>query len=162
MSHNPVMLVHRITRIAEVVRHWPFFVEGIKYEAKYLRYAHPIEVYRRILFHLVYKNPNAWVGVAFHDSDGDLTPVGFIMSHDTTPLFARYREFEVSMFYYRPGYRTALPLLQSRLDDFCRENGVRRYYLTTSSFCRSATRVFGDAWSGLVKSNTVFKRNLSP
>lgn len=149
------MIVRRLTKIVEVVRLWDFFREGITYEAKYLRYSHPMEVYHRILFHLVRKNPNGWVSVAFnHDQE----PVAFIMAHDITPLFAQTREFEVSMFYYRDGYKNAMPVLQRHFDSFCRENGVKQYFLSSSSFCSSAARVFKTSWVGLERSNTVFKR----
>jgi len=148
------LVVHRILRVVDTVRIWPFFREGIEYEAKYLRYSHPIDVYRRILAHLVYKNPNAWVGVAF---DGDIDkPIAFVMSHDVTPIYAKIREFEVSMFYYRPGHKSAIGLLQTRLDDFCRDNGVSHYYLSTSSFSSSSKQVLA-AWQGLQRSSTVFK-----
>lgn len=149
--------VHRITRIVDLLRHWDFFRTGILYEARYFRYAHSIDVYRKILCSLVSRNPKAWVGVAFN---ADSTPIGFILSHDITPLFAEEREFEVSMFYFTPGNKDALRLLQDRLDSFCRMNGVSRYYLSTSSFSSSAERVFKNAWRGLERSNTVFKRNL--
>ena len=151
------MTTKRVTSIVEVIRLWDFFKEGILYEAKYLRYSHTLDVYRRILWHLVRKNPNAWVGVAFDDAED---PIAFIMSHDITPLFAEKREFEVSMFYFRPGFKPGVQLLQKKFDAFCKENGVSRYYITTSSFCASATRVFNDAWRGLERSNTVFKRDL--
>jgi hypothetical protein len=147
----------RIVRIAEIAKHWEFFREGIQYEAKYLRYAHPMDVYRKILCHLVYRNPLGWVGVAFDDD----RPVAFIMSHDTTPMFSTFREFEVSMFYYRPGYKHAVRLLQNRLNAFCKENGIGQYYLTTSSLCSAAHRVFRDSWAGLERSNIVFKHRVA-
>tara|TARA_R110000868_G_scaffold361608_3_gene623609 strand:- start:1024 stop:1485 length:462 start_codon:yes stop_codon:yes gene_type:complete len=149
------MNVVRLTKIVQVVRLWDFFKEGIQYEAKYLRYAYPMEVYHRILFHLVRSNPNGWVSVAFND---DEEPIAFIMAHDITPLFSQIREFEVSMFYYRDGYKTAMPLLQKSFDTFCRDNHIRQYFLSSSSFCSSATRVFKTSWLGLERSNTVFKR----
>lgn len=152
-------MIRRVTTIAEVVRNWGFFREGIEYEAKYLRYTYSLDVYRRILFHLVYRNPKAWVGVAYDDSD-PLQPLAFVLAHDITPLFAETREFEVSMFYFRKGYKYQIGLLQQELDKFCREKGISRYYLTTSSFCSSAERVFKDSWRGLERSNTVFKRQL--
>lgn len=154
------MTTRRLTRIADVVRYWSFFRDGILYEAKYLRYSYSFETYRRILFHLVAKNPKAWVGVAFSD-DTLATPVAFILSHDVTPLFSDEREFEVSMFYFLPGQKPALRTLQTAFDVFCRENSIKRYYLTTSSFSSSADRVFQDSWKGLERSNTVFKRVLS-
>lgn len=155
------MITRRVTSIAEVVRTWGFFREGIEYEAKYLRYNHPLDVYRRILFHLVKQKDAAWVGIVYDDEQETPYPVAFIMSHDVTPLFAEEREFEVSMFYFRKGYKPTINILQNRFDDFCRQNGIARYYLSTSSFCSSAERVFRDSWRGLERSNTVFKRKVS-
>ena len=149
---------YRLTRIADVVRWWPFFKKGIEYEARYLRYTHPLDVYRQILFHLVKQPDSAWVQVALLDGE----PVAFVMAHEITPLFAETREFEVSMFYFQPGYRSAIHLLQSQLDTFCRSNSVSFYYLTTSSRCGAAKRVFNETWRGLEHSNTVFKRKVSP
>jgi hypothetical protein len=152
------MTIHRITRIADIVRYWLFFTEGVAYEAKYLRYNHTMETYQRIIFHLVRHNPNAWVGMAFDD---DLTkPVAFVLSHDVTPLFATEKEFEISMFYYKKGFKQAISQLQTHLDKFCREKGIVRYYLSTTSFCSTADKVFKDSWRQIVRSNTVFKREL--
>lgn len=152
----------RLTRIADVVRLWSFFRDGITYEARYLRYSHPLEVYRRILFTLVHRKPStAWVGVTFQDGDLD-SPIAFLISHESTPLHATTREFEVSMFYYRPGHKLAIrSSLQPTFDSFCRAEKVSQYYITTSSRSGSAARVFGDTWQGLVHSNTVFKRKIS-
>lgn len=152
------MTSQRLTTIAQAVRLWDFFKEGIAYEAKYLRYDYPLDVYRRILWSLIRRPDFGWVSVAF-DSFGE--PVAFVMAHDVTPLHATRREFEVSMFYYRPGNKGAIRALQNRLDAYCRENGICRYYLTTSSFCTSAQRVFHESWQGLERSNTVFKRKVS-
>lgn len=157
MVDHPEISVRQVTSIAQMTRLWVFFAEGLLHEAKYLKYPYPIDVYRRILAHLVYKNPNAWVGVAFIENQ----PVAFIMSHDSTPIFTKSRQFDVSMFYYRKNCGFALRPLQDRLDDFCRENGIDRYYLTTTSFTSSAQKVFGDFWSGLTRSNTVFKRKVT-
>ncbi len=147
----------RLTRIAEVAKLWSFFVVGIQWESRYLRYDHSLDTYRKILSSLVRNHENAWVSVAF---DEEREPIAFVMAHDTTPMHAERREFEVSMFYYKPGNKTAVRTLQTELDSFCRTNNVVRYYLTTSSFCSSADRVFNDAWRGLERSNTVFKRTL--
>jgi hypothetical protein len=151
------MTTHRLTTIAQAVRLWGFFKEGIQYEAKYLRYDYPLDVYRQILWSLIRKTDAGWVMVAFDDAN---EPVAFVLAHDITPMNAPRREFEVSMFYYRPGNKPAIREIQNRLDDFCRENGVSRYYLTTSSFCSTAERVFKDSWRGLERSNTVFKRKV--
>lgn len=151
------MKVAKIQTIAQAVRLWSFFKEGIEYEAKYLRYDYPLDVYRRILWSLIRQPKHGWVAVAFEDVN---EPVAFVMAHDITPIHAEKREFEVSMFYYRPGYKPAIRAIQDRLDDHCRENGVHRYYLTTSSFCSTAERVFKDSWRGLERSNTVFKRKV--
>jgi hypothetical protein len=151
------MNVCRLHTIAAAVRLWPFFKEGIEYEAKYLRYNYPLDVYRRILWSLIRGGDKGWVAVAFEDDQ----PIAFVLAHDATPLHAPWREFEVSMFYYRPGFKPAIRAIQDRLDSFCRENGVQLYYLTTSSFCSTAERVFRDSWRGLERSNTVFKRRIS-
>jgi hypothetical protein len=153
---SSVITARRVTRVADVARHWKFFEEGIAYEAKYLRYAHPMETYRKILCHLVYDNPHGWIGIVFDDE----TPVAFIMTHDCTPMFSPHKEFEVSMFYYRPGYKHTIRLLQDRFDMFCKENGIGQYYLTTSSFCTRAKQVFNESWRGLERSNVVFKRKV--
>ena len=152
------MTVTRLYHIADVLKLWPFFKEGILYEAKYLRYDHPIDVYRRILFTLVRDHMHGWVAIATDDSSGD--PLAFVLAHDVTPIHSDRREFEVSMFYYRHGNKPAIRQIQDRLDAHCRENGIHRYYLTTSSFCSTAERVFKDSWRGLERSNTVFKRKV--
>jgi hypothetical protein len=151
------MTITRLRRIVDVIRLWSFFKEGILYEAKYLRYDHSLEVYRRILFSLVRDHQRAWVAVASSDDDD---PLAFVLAHEVTPLHAEKREFEVSMFYYRRGNKAAIRTIQDRLDAYCRENGIHRYYLTTSSFCSTAERVFKDSWRGLERSNTVFKREI--
>lgn len=69
------MTVVRLKTIVQVIRLWPFFREGIEYEAKYLRYDHTIDVYRRILFSLVKSHETAWVGILL-DSDESQTQIG--------------------------------------------------------------------------------------
>ncbi len=137
---------------------WPFFREGIQYEARYLRYDYPFDIYRRILFHLVRDHEHAWVSVAADDKSGE--PLAFVLAHDTTPLFAPRREFEVSMFYFRAGHKPAIRFLQQHFDRYCAENDVHRYYLTTSALTTSAKRVFHESWRGLEHSNAVFKREI--
>lgn len=148
---------YRLTNIAGVVRLWEFFQVGISYEAKYLRYQHSMDVYRKILCSLVRDSDKGWVAVAMTE---DEIPVAFIMAHDSTPLFAEDREFEVSMFYYKPGFKEGLHAIQKSLDRYCEENGIVQYYITSSSKSGSAQRVFNTAWHGLELSNMVFKRKI--
>lgn len=147
----------RLTQVVQFVHLWEFFREGILYESKYLRYSHSIDVFRRIITSLIRAGDKAWVSVAFTP---DRTPVAFVAAHDCTPLHAEIREFEVSLFYFRPGHKPAMRVLQDSLDAFCRGNGISYYYLTTSSRTGSAWKVFNTAWRDLEHSNTVFKRKV--
>ena len=154
------MTVRRITSVKDVLRLWPFFAEGIKYVVDFFRYSHALTVYRKILCYLVYKNANAWVGVVFDETQGE-KPISFVLAHEITPLFSDYREFEVSMFYYLPGYRHTILLLQSTFDTFCKENEIRQYYLTTPTVCAGAARAYTLSWDGLKRSNTIYKRKVT-
>lgn len=125
---------------------------------KYLKYDLTLDTYRKILFSLVKQPYTAWIAVAFND---DKLPVGFVVAHESTPLFAKTREFEVSFFYHLPGSVLAITQLQQRFDSFCRTNDIKRYYVTTCRKSGSAVRVFGEEWRGLERAYTVFKKNLN-
>ena len=145
----------RLTKCVEIVRLWPFFVQGLTFVSQYLRYTLPLETYRQILQHAV-KQPNFWVGVCFED-DGE-TPICFSCAHETTPMFSNQREFEVSMLYHQPGRHDALIALQQAFDKFCRKENVTRYYVTTRGDSSNVIRCFRSARYGLKRAYTVYKK----
>lgn len=152
------MIVRRLTKVVEIVRLWPFFVDGFSFIARYLKYNIPIDTYGRILRYLV-KQPNALVLVAFEDDDK--TPVSFACAHETTPLFSPAREFEVSILFHRPGRLDAALALQREFETWCRKEEVVSYYVTTRRDNPSALRCFQSDRYGLKRAYTVFKKDIS-
>lgn len=151
------MTVRRLTRIVDVIRLESFFNEGFTFISDYLKYTYPIETYRRILWHLV-RSPKAWVGVTFDDSDN---PICFACAHESTPLFAPEREFEISILWHRPGQHEAALELQHAFEDWCRKEEVTRYFVTTRRDNPSAMRCFQHDRYGLKRAYTVFKKELN-
>lgn len=150
------MTVRRLTKVVEVVRLWPFFVEGLTFVSRYLKYSVPLDVYRHILQHLV-RQPDAWVGVTFDDEDH---PICFAAAHESTPLYASEREFEVSMLFHRPGHLDAALAMQRDFEEWLRTEGAVRYYVTTRRDNPSALRCFQSERYGLKRAYTVFKKEL--
>lgn len=150
------MNVRRLTTVAEVVRLWPFFVDGFVFVEHYLRYTLPLDTYRKILQSQV-KKPTSWVGVTFDDP---ITPVCFACAHDVTPLFSKDDEKEVSMLFHKPGRLDAAMILQKAFEDWCRSEGAVRYYVTTRRDNPSALRCFQSDRYGLKRAYTVFKKDL--
>jgi hypothetical protein len=149
------MTTHRLTRVVDIIRHWPFFHQGLLASSRYLRYDFDIETLRKTIFSLV-TNPNAWVGIVL-DND---RPLGFGMAHDVTPLFSPHKEYEVSLFYHQPGNEDATRLLQSAFESFCHTNNITRYYATTRRDSGAAIRCFQSPKYGFKRAYTVFVKTL--
>lgn len=150
------MTVYRLTRIADIIRYWSFFREGLEATSKYLRYDQPIDSLRKMVFSLVTRE-DAWVGIVLVEG----TPVGFGMAHNCTPLFSPHKEYEVSLFYHQPGNDEPTQLLQDSFEQWCKENSVVRYYATTRRDSGAAIRCFQSAKYGFKRAYTVFVKTLT-
>jgi hypothetical protein len=151
------MTTQRLTKVSQVIFYWEFFAFGLVRIASYLKYNHPLNTFRRILFRLARQPNSAYLAVVIDDEE---KPIGFLVAYDCTPLFATEREFEVSIFYHLPGRREAIISLQTSFDAFCNANNISHYYVTTCRKSGSSTRVFGEEWCGLKRAYTVFKRKI--
>lgn len=150
------MTIIRLTSVNDVVRHWTFLATGIAQVAHHLRFPLSIDGYRKTLFRLSKQQDTAFLAVAL---DGNL-PVAFIVAHDATPFFSAEREFDISIYFHEPGFAHAIRVLQTAFDDFCSQNNIRRYFVTT---CRKSGRpmhVFGAEWEGLTHAYRVFQKHL--
>lgn len=150
------MTVLRITKIATVIKYWDFFRTGLNSVRRFLRYNVDIENLRQILFHIV-RQPSAWVGVVFDDNDN---PLCFGAAHEVTPLFAKFREYEVSILYYKPGQEDAVVLLQTHFELFCKAQQVKTYYVTTRRDSGCTIRCFQGPRYGLRRRYTVFGKDI--
>lgn len=148
------MTFHRITRCAEVVRYWEFFATGFAFISDYLHYPYSLDVYRRIILKLV-KTPSAFVGIVVDDEG---KPLCFGAAYDSTPIFAVEKEYDIPFLYHQPAQLSATAVLRREFERFCRQNKVRRYSMTTTSFSRSTQ----DCYSryAFYRSHMVFKREL--
>lgn len=151
---KPAFTFQRITRCAEIVRYWPFFVKGFIFISDYLHYPYTLETYRRIILKLA-KTPSAYVGIVF-DETGE--PVCFGSAYDATPIFATEKEYDIPFVYYDPRRIPAMLLLQKHFEDFCRRNTIRRYTATHGAFGTNVQACH--ARYGLRRSHLVFKREL--
>lgn len=155
-SVSTEMTFQRITRCAEVVRHWSFFSVAFVFISDYLHYPYSLDVYRRILLKLT-KTPSSFVGMVF-DNRGE--PVCFGAAYDCTPIFATEREYDIPFLYHRPTHITATAVLRREFERFCRQQRVRRYSMTTTAFSRPTQDCFSRY--GLYRSHMVYKRELKP
>lgn len=151
------MTVLRIKTIKGLIDHWDFIVIGLKHVQKFLRYNADLEMYRKILFHLV-RQENAWIGIVFNEAG---EPVGFGVAHEVTPLFAQRPEYEVSILYHRPKEADATSALQDHFERFCIARNVTTYYVTTRRDSGSALRCLQGPRYGLKREHTVFRKDLT-
>ena len=150
------MTTLRLTRCVDIVRRWPFFVEGFKFVGRYRKYALSITSFRHMLQNMV-TTPNAWVGVA-SDDDG---PQAFWCAQEITPRYSTEREFEIFLRYNNYHRLDAALEVQQAFETWCREEDVQRYFITTRRDDASGPRRFPAQQYGLKKAYTVFKKELT-
>lgn len=149
------MNTFRLTSVNDVVRNWGFISSGLIKVGHHLRYSLTLDEYRKILFTLARRHSSAWLGIATVDA----VPVAFIVAHDCTPLFAKNREFEVSMYYHTCGYASAITALQSAFEEFRDLNNIHRYYLITRHKAGRPLPVFSVGWSGMKHAYKVYQKD---
>ena len=152
------MTIARITSVAGCVRYWDFFQFGIKQTAKFLRYDLPMDIFRKMVFHLSRQHDTAWIGIALED---DGTPVSFAIAHECTPLFSPRREFEASLVFHQTGRSDATEALQTAFETFCRSNNISVYYATTRRDSGSTIRCFQSERYGFKRAYTTFIKELT-
>lgn len=150
------MTVIRVTSLPACIRLWEHFREGFEKTERFLRYRLPIDAYRQILFALV-KEPRAWVAVCLDDEE---RPLGFAMAHECTPLFSPERQYEVSVVYAQDNRPETIILLQQEFENFCRAQGVKRYFATTRRDSGASIRCFQSARYGFSRAYTVFSKEI--
>lgn len=148
------MRVQRITRCAELVKFWPFFLQGIEFTSKYLHYPYTFDTYRRILQRLV-TTPSAFVAVVIDD---DEVPVCFGAAYDCTPLHGTEKEYDIPFIYHQPTHLSATSALRVEFERFARRLKVKRYFMTTTAFNGMAQKCIPRY--GFKRSHIVYKREL--
>lgn len=150
------MTTARLTRCVDIVRLWPFFVEGYKFIGRYRKYALDLTGFRHMLQNLVTR-PNAWVGVTY---DTPEEPSAFWCAQEITPPYSKEREFEVFLRFHKPQRLDATLEVQLAFESWCGEEDVHRYFITTRRDDSVGPRRFPADKLGLKKAYTVFKKEL--
>lgn len=150
------MNVFRLTRCVDVVRLWPFFVEGFQFVGRYRKYSLSTTSYRRTLQKLV-KTPNAWVGVARNDAE---EPLAFWCAQEITAPDGTEREFEVFLRFHKQHNLEATLAVQRLFDEWCKEQGVKRYFMTAGQNGTKGPRRFPANDYGVKRAYTVYKKEL--
>lgn len=150
------MIATRLTRVVDVVKLWPFFVEGFQFVGRYRKYSLDMTSYRHMLQNSV-KAPNAWVGVT-NTEDG--VPLAFWCAQDITPKWASEREFEVFLRFHRLNCIEATVAVQRIFEKWCAVEGVKRYFMTAKKDKTKGTHRFPVDTYGMTKAYTVFKKEL--
>lgn len=150
------MTTFRLTTIAACVKFWWFFEEGFNKTGRFLRYDLPMDAYRRILFALV-SSDNGWVGLCLDDNG---RPLGFAIAHECTPLFAQAKEYEASIVYAADDNQDTFNNMQQTFEDFCRAQGVKRYFATTRRDSGAAIRCFQSPRYGFRRAFTTFSKDI--
>lgn len=150
------MQARRLSKCVDIVRLWPFFVEGFQFVGRYRKYSLGVEDYRKSLF-LMVKTPSAWIGVTEND---EAEPVAFWCAHEVTPAYSKEREFEVFLRYHKTHQRDATLAVQQLFDLWCEQESIKRYFVSTRRDDSSGPRRFPADEYGLKKAYTVYKKEL--
>lgn len=147
----------QLTRVVEVIRLWPFFVNGFKAIAKYTDRPANIDNVRKVLFWLVREPEHAWIGVTFENN----IPICFAVLEDMTPQFDPVRKFEVRYFYHQPDRFDATLVLMKEFESWAKKQGVHKYVITTSRDSGAAIRCFQSARYGFKRKQILFEKVLT-
>jgi len=150
------MQARRLSKCVDIVRLWPFFVEGFQFVGRYRKYSLGVEEYRKTLF-LMVKTPSTWIGVTEND-EGE--PTAFWCAHEVTPAYSKEREFEVFLRYHKTHQRDATLTVQQLFDLWCEQESIKRYFVSTRRDDSSGPRRFPADEYGLKKAYTVYKKEL--
>jgi hypothetical protein len=150
------MLVSRLTRCVDIVRLWPFFIDGFQFVGRYRKYSLDLTAYRHTLQNLV-KTPNAWVGVTKTDDD---EPLAFWCAQEITPKWAKEREFEVFLRFHKRHQLEATLAVQKQFEQWCVEENVKRYFMTARRDDSKGPRRFPADSYGMKKAYSVYKKEL--
>lgn len=150
------MTAVRLTKIVDIVRLWPFFIEGFQFVGRYRKYSLNLEAYRHTLQNLV-KTPNAWVGITKGPDD---EPLAFWCAQEITPKWATEREFEIFLRFHKLNCIEATTKVQLLFEEWCRAEGVKRYFMTAKKDKTKGTHRFPIDTYGMKKAYTVYKKEL--
>lgn len=150
------MIAQRLTHCVDVVRLWPFFVEGFRFVGRYRKYSLDVTSYRHSLMGLV-KSKNAWVGVTRGDDD---EPLAFWCAQEITPGWASEREFEIFLRFHKLNCIEATTKVQALFEEWCLQEGVKRYFMTAKKDKTKGTHRFPVETYGMKKAYTVYKKEL--
>lgn len=150
------MKSRRLIKCVDIVRLWPFFVQGFAFVGRYRKYSLNITSYGQMLRKMV-KTQNAWVAVT-EDEDG--TPLAFWCAQEITPTYAEEREFEVFLRFHLHHHLEATHHLKDLFEKFCKEESVKRYFISTRRDDSVGPRRSLAFEYGMKKAYTVFKKEL--
>lgn len=149
------MKVQRITNPIDLLQWWEFFVEGFNHIEDRTGYPMPMAESFKAMCILVSHPTLGYVSLALNENN---QPQGFAAAQDATPLFERERVFSGVSIYHKPGNNNATEALQEDFENYCREQGVARYVVTTRRTSGAASKCF--AKYGLHKKAISFEKEI--
>jgi len=151
------MTVERLTLPTQVLDLWPFFSEGFLQLETASREVYDSVQMQKLMCSLAADSKRGYVAVVFSD---DATPICFGVAHDSTPLFSQTRTFEVRAVYHDARQPAATLSLAGHFENWCRENGVKRYSVSTRRNTGATIRCFRHARYGFSRPYLVFEKDL--
>jgi hypothetical protein len=154
-----MITVKRLTKVVEVVRLWPFFVEGFEGINRKAREDFDLDQMQKTLFLRATTNDTAWVGVAFEETEGKQNAVGFMIMEDATPLFSSFRSCISRAVYHRPGAVAIAPMMTA-FEEWAKEAGFKYYVVTSRRHSGSAVRFFQSPKFGFHRGYITFEKEI--
>jgi len=151
------MQVERILRPSQVLTVWEFFLEGFE-TLRYLARQHfDVVAMQKYCCLLASDHTGGYLGIAFTD-EGD--PQAMLVAREVTLPYSKERIFEVIALYNRRSQEDTLLLLMGAFENWCRENGVVRYYFTTHRNTGATIRYYRHERFGFRKPALVFEKDI--
>lgn len=151
------MTVERLTRPSQVLELWKFFEDGLMQLENAAREHFDAVQMQKLMCALAADYLHGYVAVVFCD-EGD--PICFGVAQESTLPFSHTRSFEVRAVYYVEGRQTAVLSLVGAFENWCRENSIVRYSVSTKRNTGAVIRCFRHARFGFNKPFLVFEKDI--
>lgn len=129
MSYNTI----RLTSPADVLAHWPIFREGHRALRQMSNSMMSLEEYCKFLTNLSAHGDDVFIGVVNDGSD-----ICYGVAQNATPPLSERKTFEVTSFYHNPAKVEATLFLMHTFEQWCREQSVHSYLVTTRQTRRTS------------------------
>jgi hypothetical protein len=151
------MQVERVTKPSQVLQIWGFFQDGLLYLQNVAREHFDTIQMQKLMCGLAADSQHGYIGVVF-DDEGE--PCAFGVAQETTLPYGQERAFEIRAVYHRPTTQESVLLLMGNFENWCRENHIKRYSITTRRNTGATIRCFRHERYGFKKPFLVFEKDV--